>query len=212
MTTLCDDDDRPCTIAELENIITAPSAGLTLYPGRAYDEVYDGIFIGEGDSAQSISCMRRLGVTHVLNAAQGTDIFHVNTSQATYTRAKLYFLGIEATDFINFDLSKHFLTAANFIEAALQAGGKVFVHCVQGVSRSATLVIAYLMIKKHMTVQEALRLVREKREICPNPGFLQQLCCLNEDLKKSGHFIPNTNPAKDCLPVISGPVVYKWQK
>lgn len=42
------DDDRLCNIQELENIITAPSAGLVMYPGNAYDEVYDGIFIGEG--------------------------------------------------------------------------------------------------------------------------------------------------------------------
>ena len=61
-------------------------------------------------------------------------------------------------------------------------------HCVQGVSRSATLVIAFLMIKRHMTVQDALRLVRSKREVCPNPGFLQQLCQLHEGLKKSGHY------------------------
>lgn len=73
-------------------------------------------------------------------------------------------------------------------------------HCVQGVSRSATLVIAYLMIKHHMTVQDALRLVRSKREICPNPGFLQQLCDLNEQLKKSGHFkkrLEDDSPGED---------------
>lgn len=44
-----------------------------------------------------------------------------------------------------------------------------------------------------MTVQDALRLVRDKREICPNPGFLQQLCNLDEKLRKSGHFSHGTN-------------------
>ena len=62
--------------------------------------------------------------------------------------------------------------------------GKVLVHCVQGVSRSAVLVIAYLMIKEGMPVQEAVRKVREKREICPNPSFLRQLCGLHKRLKK----------------------------
>ncbi|BFZ03904.1 hypothetical protein BsWGS_06943 [Bradybaena similaris] len=206
------DDGRPCNIEELENIITAPSGGCVMYPGRAYDEVYDGVFIGEGDSAQSLNCMKRLGVTHVLNAAQGTDIFHVNTDHATYKRANIHFLGIEATDFVNCDLSKHFVPAADFIEAALQAGGKVFVHCVQGVSRSATLVIAYLMIQKHMTVQDALRFVRARREVCPNQGFLQQLCDLNERLNQSGHFISQTNIAEDCLLASTIQVVNKQQK
>ena len=68
--------------------------------------------------------------------------------------------------------------------------GKVLVHCVQGVSRSATLTIAYLMLKHHMTVQVATRLVRAQREIFPNPGFLQQLCKLDQTLKKAGHFQP----------------------
>ena len=45
------------------------------------------------------------------------------------------------------------------------------------------------MIKRYMTVQDALRLVRSKREVCPNPGFLQQLCQLHERLKKDGHYV-----------------------
>lgn len=62
------------------------------------------------------------------------------------------------------------------------------VHCKVGASRSATIVIAFLMIKRHMTVQEAVRMVRSKREIAPNEGFLQQLCNLNDKLHSSGHF------------------------
>ncbi len=60
--------------------------------------------------------------------------------------------------------------------------GKVLVHCREGVSRSATLVVAYLMLKEGMTVQDAIRTVRESREICPNEGFLQQLCDFDKEL------------------------------
>jgi hypothetical protein len=66
--------------------------------------------------------------------------------------------------------------------------GKVMVNCKQGASRSATLVLAFLMIKRHLTVQDAVRTVRAKREIAPNPGFLQQLCDLNEKLKSNKFF------------------------
>ncbi|CAL1541514.1 unnamed protein product [Lymnaea stagnalis] len=181
-------DDRPCNIQELENIITAPSGGIVMLPSTAYDEVCDGIFLGEGYSAKSIHCMLQLKVTHVLNAALGKDAYHVNTNHVMYNKKNIQFLGIEATDFINCDMSKYFYMASDFIENGLKGGGTVFVHCVQGVSRSATLVVAYLMIKKHMTVQDALRLVRSKREVSPNPGFLQQLCDLHEKLKNAGHF------------------------
>ena len=71
------------------------------------------------------------------------------------------------------------------------------VNCKQGASRSATIVLAFLMIKRHMTVAEATRLVRSKREICPNDGFLQQLCDLNEKLKAKGHFEQKKNSLED---------------
>ena len=75
--------------------------------------------------------------------------------------------------------------------------GKVMVNCKQGASRSATITLAFLMLKRHMTAKEALRMVRSKREVAPNEGFLQQLCDLNERLRKSEHF-RKTTTKEDC--------------
>lgn len=52
---------------------------------------------------------------------------------------------------------------------------KVLVHCAMGRSRSATLVLAYLMIYKNMTVVDAIEQVSRHRCILPNRGFLKQL-------------------------------------
>ena len=55
-------------------------------------------------------------------------------------------------------------------------GGKVLVHCKAGVSRSATVCIAYLMCCKSMTFEQAFEFVRAKRSIIsPNISFMQQL-------------------------------------
>uniref|UniRef100_A0A672G832 Tyrosine specific protein phosphatases domain-containing protein n=1 Tax=Salarias fasciatus TaxID=181472 RepID=A0A672G832_SALFA len=62
------------------------------------------------------------------------------------------------------------------------ADGKVFVHCAMGISRSATLVLAFLMIKEGLTLVEALEAVRRHRNILPNAGFLRQLCHLDSNL------------------------------
>ena len=67
--------------------------------------------------------MKGLGITHVLNAALGKDAFHVNTNHVMYRKAGIDFLGIEATDFINYDISKHFDKAVEFIEAGVESGG-----------------------------------------------------------------------------------------
>ncbi|CAM1508044.1 Fc.00g048920.m01.CDS01 [Cosmosporella sp. VM-42] len=53
--------------------------------------------------------------------------------------------------------------------------GNVLVHCQQGVSRSAAVVVAYLMRKHHEGVGSVLRSVGEHRKIEPNENFLDQL-------------------------------------
>lgn len=57
----------------------------------------------------------------------------------------------------------------------LSCVGKVLVHCARGISRSATLVLAYLMLREGLTLVEALEAVRRHRNILPNAGFLNQL-------------------------------------
>ncbi len=60
--------------------------------------------------------------------------------------------------------------------------GKVLVDSMMGVSRSAVLVAAYLMIFQNMSIMEALLEIRKKRAINPNEGFIKQLRQLNETL------------------------------
>ncbi|KAF9078683.1 hypothetical protein BDP27DRAFT_1310007 [Rhodocollybia butyracea] len=74
------------------------------------------------------------------------------------------------------DILIHLLPAITFIQSELDKGRGVLVHCQAGISRSATIVAAYLMYNRKMNVEEALNLVRKARpEIEPNPGFIAQL-------------------------------------
>lgn len=177
-----------CTPEELDDILTAPSGGLQMLPSNAYDEVYPGIYVGEESIGKSRIGLRDLGITHVVNTAMGKGQCYVNTNHVMFQKVGIKFYGFEAMDMLNFQLTPFFEKSADFIEHALKEEGKVMVHCKVGASRSATIVIAFLMIKRHMTVQEAVRMVRSKREIAPNEGFLQQLCNLNDKLHNSGHF------------------------
>lgn len=56
-----------------------------------------------------------------------------------------------------------------------QASGGVLVHCQHGISRSATVVVAYLMRKHRAKLENVLAAVRAKRKVKPSPNFMAQL-------------------------------------
>lgn len=59
-----------------------------------------------------------------------------------------------------------------FIEEALEKGGGVLVYCTDGISRSAAVVIAYLMYSKRKTYSDAYSFVKLKRSVAkPNFGL-----------------------------------------
>lgn len=70
--------------------------------------------------------------------------------------------------------------------------GKVLVHCTVGVSRSATLVLAYLMIRQNLTLVEAIKTVKDHRGVIPNRGFLRQLNGLDGILRESRKTSPQS--------------------
>ncbi|XP_042315726.1 serine/threonine/tyrosine-interacting-like protein 2 [Sceloporus undulatus] len=149
-------------------------------PRDAIDEVWPNIFIAEKSVAVNKGRLKRIGITHILNAAHGTGVY---TGPDFYNGMDIQYLGIEVDDFPDMDISKHFRQAAEFLdEALLTYKGKVLVSSEMGISRSAVLVAAYLMIFHHMTILEALMTIRKKRAIYPNDGFLKQLRELNEKL------------------------------
>ena len=64
-------------------------------------------------------------------------------------------LHIKVEDTDATDLSIHFLEIAEFIHRARMEGGCCYVHCVAGVSRSSTAVLAYLMAHLSLTYKQA---------------------------------------------------------
>ena len=66
--------------------------------------------------------------------------------------------------------------ALPFVEDAIRKNKRVLVHCEQGVSRSVSVVVAYLMKSKSIPADEAVRTVKSFRPVArPNPGFMAQL-------------------------------------
>lgn len=153
-----------------------------LFTGKAIishaDEVWPRLYIGDQHSAENSADLYKNRITHVLSAIHNKR----KGEPDIYKGLQIEYMGIDARDACDFDLSVHFQSAADFIHRALSRGGKVLVHCHVGVSRSATLVLAYLMLKQNLTLVEAICAVKENRGVIPNRGFLRQLIDLNKKL------------------------------
>ncbi|XP_023009463.1 dual specificity phosphatase 29 [Maylandia zebra] len=162
---------------ELEKILNRGSVAYT-----HVNEVWPNVFIGDEDTAKDKYTLKKLGITHILNAAEGTWN-NVDTGAGYYSDMDIVYYGVVAEDVATFDLSQYFFSAAQFIEKTLSnPQNKLLVHCVMGRSRSATLFLAYLMICENMTVVDAIEHVKKRRRIIPNWGFLKQLRELDQHL------------------------------
>jgi len=148
------------------------------------DEVFPGILVGDKSAAKNPSFLKGVGVTHVLNTAEGNRQTTVDTSQKFYQPYGIAYKGLKLLDVAQTNISLHFTEAAEFIEQALASGGRVLVNCQKGLSRSSTCVLAYLMLRQNMTAVQALTQVRKQRDVRPNDGFLQQLADLDNVLRQ----------------------------
>ncbi|CAD2100367.1 protein tyrosine phosphatase, putative [Plasmodium vinckei brucechwatti] len=80
-------------------------------------------------------------------------------------------------------ISKYFDESNNFIHSFVTKNQPVFVTCSHGISRSPTIVLAYLIGKQNYFLNEAFRFLMSKKNICPNVGFAEQLCNYEESIK-----------------------------
>ena len=79
-------------------------------------------------------------------------------------------------DVFNFKLDKYFDECSDFLAECIDKNnGKVLVHCYMGMSRSAALLIAYLIKERQLNLEDSIKLISKKRFIWPNDGFINQL-------------------------------------
>jgi len=130
-------------------------------------EIYPFLYLGSVGAAMNKNNLQRLGITHVLCVAD--NIKPQFPSLFTYK-------SLEILDTAQANLLSIIPECFEYIEGALNTGGKVLLHCFAGKSRSASVCIAYVMYSQRISLLEAFRYVREKRNLAlPNTGFMRQL-------------------------------------
>ncbi|XP_077470009.1 dual specificity protein phosphatase 19-like isoform X2 [Stigmatopora argus] len=126
------------------------------------------LLLGSQDAAHDMDTLQRYQVSHVLNVAYGV---------ANPFPERVIYKSVQILDLPDADVTSHVEECGAFIERAREEqNGVVLVHCNAGVSRSSSVVTAYLMWREGLPFEEAFQQVKRARPCCqPNSGFLRQL-------------------------------------
>nr|CAD7423785.1 unnamed protein product [Timema monikensis] len=155
---------------------------------RDMQEIIPGLFLGPYSSAMrsKLEQLTRLGITHIVCVRQDIeshfirpnfpDKFKLVVAALEISFARLRYLTLNIADTVTENIIQHFSKMRQFVDESLATGGKTLVHGNAGISRSAALVLAYIMEKYGLTCKEAFSLVQQRRFcINPNEGFIAQL-------------------------------------
>jgi dual specificity protein phosphatase 1B len=110
--------------------------------------------------------LRRLNITHILT---------VCPMRPSHYEGITYKL-VSISDSPDCRIDLKFGECFEFIRSALASGGTILIHCFQGISRSASVVIGYLIFYNNMDFTQAFNHLKSRRSmINPNFGFIKQL-------------------------------------
>ncbi|KAH3757873.1 Leucine-rich repeat protein SHOC-2 [Pelomyxa schiedti] len=133
------------------------------------DQIIPHLWLGSIAAAKNRNFLVENNVTHIVSVVAR------NYNHSWYPHLCKY-LVIEADDEPETDLLSKFSSCHQFIDEGLSQGSSVLVHCAVGASRSATVVISFLMKKLNLPMAEALAMVQTARPcVSPNYGFMEQL-------------------------------------
>eukprot|EP01062_Namystynia_karyoxenos_P067464 TRINITY_DN61420_c0_g1_i1.p1 TRINITY_DN61420_c0_g1~~TRINITY_DN61420_c0_g1_i1.p1 ORF type:complete len:330 (+),score=81.27 TRINITY_DN61420_c0_g1_i1:69-1058(+) len=183
----------PCPTADSPGVAPRPTGS----GAAGASAVLPWLWLGAEEDAQDGETLASRGITYLLNAARecgpGVSAGAADGSADTGLR----YLQLELADDPDAPVEPLLGPAAAFIARAHGAGAKVLVYCRRGVSRSATVVIAYLMLHMGMSLDAASQLVALARPcIQPNLGFELALIALQSRLRQgdSGCRAPRCSP------------------
>ena len=112
------------------------------------------LFLGNRRDAEDLQSLKANGITHIVQAMPPTQF------QSPYPDDFVYHIvNVEDSSFEN--LGWYFGQIVEWVDDAIKNGGKVFVHCMAGMSRSASLVIAYIMYSQSLSLDDAYKFVKE---------------------------------------------------
>jgi len=155
--------DRAEFVKQYSFVFDLDCLDASAYPSEILEGV---LFLGSTLALEKQHVLDNIGITHVVSVID----------RKVRSPACQQQLWCSIADDPLANLTPVMAKALPFIVDALAGGGRVLVHCEQGRSRSASVVVAHLMQSQNLDVDAALKLVQQQRpHTQPNSGFMHQL-------------------------------------
>lgn len=133
-------------------------------------KITDNLYLTSAYGASSPTACRAKGISCVINATLSFQSPTPKYDPGTE------FIRVPVDDVPTANIAPYFDRIADKIYSVKKTQGRCMVHCYAGRSRSATLVIVYLMKYEGMTLRKAYHFVKARRVVIrPNPGFWKQM-------------------------------------
>ncbi|DBA81048.1 TPA: hypothetical protein ACH3X2_007249 [Trebouxia sp. C0005] len=142
------------------------------YPGEIIPDL---LYLGNWEHAENFSALKDLGIKRIIS-------IHNNPENLQVPKGFQH-LKMTVADVHTQDITPYFNPSYDYIEEARLANQGVLVHCGAGVSRSASLCIAYLMRRFGWNAARARKHCQSRRSLVnPNDGFWRSLCAFEQVL------------------------------
>ncbi|CAH3129792.1 unnamed protein product [Porites lobata] len=134
--------------------------------GNGMNKVLPGLYLGNFRDAKDMEQLKQNKITHVLS-------IHDNAQPVL---EHLKYKCVNAADSPDQELSVFFQECIDFIHNCRINNGACLVHCMAGISRSTTIVAAYIMAVTELNWKDSIKAIKCSRSIAnPNYGFQRQL-------------------------------------
>jgi len=155
-------------------------------------KILSNLYLSSIHPAQNLILLKQLNINFILNL---TGYKH-NSNELRYQinyPPEITVLHVKIADEMHTKISDYFDQALHFIESSISknSSNRILVHCEAGISRSATIVIAYLMQFHNKSLKTAYEFVKQcKKNVAPNISFFQELVQFEKQLNsRNNHFI-----------------------
>lgn len=129
--------------------------------------------------SKTLDTLKSAGITHILNC---TPDFPSVDSLGESEELGQFRVGVEDVD--HAPIADYFGSAADFVHAALSSGGRVYIHCETGKSRSASIFLAYQVKHGGLSLRQAYEDAKAIRPyIQPKTAFWRELCAFERKLR-----------------------------